>query len=252
MNIDSKTLKDQATYALIEQEFNKLVEEIKNRNQNNLIGVKIPQLTEAIQINENDYILVDQGDGTKKASMKNIMDAAGISPEVVEARPSVTGVQHAKLKDRLDDMETKVNSSVERLDDIQPRFIAIETEVQHARGLANNGQPHPNLKSRLDELKQDIINITGGNVTITGEIELLKQSIERNITNIETNKNDITTLSQKVDGFDNRLQAVEGFDADIKALETRVGNVETKANKNEIDIADIKNIITTTLRFRIV
>lgn len=252
MDNNSKAISDTAVYAMIEQEFNDFVDEIKKRNQSNLVGVKIPQLTEAIQINDNDYILVDQGDGTKRASMKSIMDAAGVSPEVVEARHGVTGTRHTKLKERLDEMETKTNTSIERLDNIQPRFIEVEKEVQTARGLANNGLPHANLNSRLDELKQDIIALTGGSTTILGEIDLLKKSIERNITNIETNKNDINTLSQKVDGFDNRLQTVEGFDVDIKALETKIGSVETKANKNESDITDVKNVLTKTLRFQIV
>lgn len=252
MNKNSKAISDVEVHALIDQELNDLVEEIKKRNQSTLVGVKIPQLTEAVQINETDYILVDQGDGTKKATMKNIMDYAGISPEVVEARPSVTGTQHTKLKDRLDDIETKTNTSIQRLDNIEPRFTTIETEVQTARGLTNNGLPHPNLNARLDEMKQDIIAVTGGNTTITGEIDLLKRSVQTNITNIETNKNDIATLSQKVDGFDNRLQTVEGFDANIKALETRVGNIEAKVNKNESDITDVKNVLTKTLRFQIV
>lgn len=233
--------------------FDQLMEDIKKRNLATITGVKIPDLIEGAVIDENDELIVEQQDGTKKIPLKLLLDTIANPREVIEARPSLDGTQNASLKERLDKMEQVGVDNKTDLDTYKPIVDELVAEIETARGVDNQGTPFPKLVDRLDDIDFRIRTAVDGSGNTIQELEQLKLVVERNQQNIQTNQQGIQNLDQTTQGVITRVEALERGGTtttnDIADIKNRLTAVEVKADANEVRI---QNLETTRLKFRVV
>lgn len=233
--------------------FDQLMEDIKKRNLATITGVKIPDLIEGAVIDENDELIVEQQDGTKKIPLKLLLDTIANPREVIEARPSLDGTQNASLKERLDKMEQVGVDNKTDLDTYKPIVDELVAEIETARGVDNQGTPFPKLVDRLDDIDFRIRTAVDGSGNTIQELEQLRLVVERNQQNIQTNQQDIQNLDQTTQGVITRVEALERGGTtttnDIADIKNRLTAVEVKADANEVRI---QNLETTRLKFRVV
>lgn len=233
--------------------FDQLMEDIKKRNLATITGVKIPDLIEGAVIDENDELIVEQQDGTKKIPLKLLLDTIANPREVIEARPSLDGTQNASLKERLDKMEQVGVDNKTDLDTYKPIVDELVAEIETARGVDNQGTPFPKLVDRLDDIDFRIRTAVDGSGNTIQELEQLRLVVERNQQNIQTNQQGIQNLDQTTQGVITRVEALERGGTtttnDIADIKNRLTTVEVKADANEVRI---QNLETTRLKFRVV
>lgn len=124
-----------------------LIEEVKKRTKTTITGVKIPQLPATNTVVDTDEIIVEQQDGTKKIQVSEL----GLN-EVMEARTDneQVPVTHKTLKERLDNMNTKVNDNKQYITDVSNLYNVLNKEVVDARD--SDAIKYTNLKERLDSI----------------------------------------------------------------------------------------------------
>lgn len=160
---------------------------------------------------------------TTQAQHENRIDLLeqnnGVIQEVVDARTNANGVTKTNLKTRLDDEYNTLNGLIAtntgNITKNKNNITSVTNEVTQAR----NG--HPDLKTRIDGIENDVQNIQGS---------------------VNTINNNVANLTTKVGSVETAIKDATGKFANLK---TRLDSINTTATNAQTSATNANNGVAT-------